>query len=93
MTKNEFEQFLSDSFREGISFRELRLSEKELTHLKTHFPSAVIRRTSEVHDAYRKSWYEVCLHPSKGKPESLDSIREENYRLKRELESLKKRIY
>ncbi|GEN53264.1 hypothetical protein [Halobacillus faecis] len=90
MSKSEFEQFLSESFKEGISFRELRLSEKEVSHLKSHYPAAIIRRTSEVNDALKKSWYEVHLSPIRKKPESLDSIREENFRLKRELEALKK---
>ncbi|MYL50844.1 hypothetical protein GLV98_15220 [Halobacillus litoralis] len=90
MAKSEFEQFLSESFKEGISFRELRLSEKEVSHLKSQYPSAIIRRTSEVNDALKKSWYEVHLSPGQRKPESLDSIRQENIRLKRELETLKK---
>lgn len=90
MAKSKFEQFLSDSFKEGISFRELRLSEKEVSHLKSHYPSAIIKRTSEVNDALKKSWYEVHLSPVQRKSESLDSIREENIRLKRELETLKK---
>ncbi|REJ09955.1 hypothetical protein [Halobacillus trueperi] len=90
MSKSEFDQFLSDSFKEGISFRELRLSEKEVSHLKSHYPSAIIRRTSDVNDAFKKSWYEVHLSPIQRKPESLDSIRQENIRLKRELETLKK---
>lgn len=90
MAKSEFEQFLSESFKEGIYFRELRLSEREVIRLKSHFPLAKVRRTSEVNDAYCKSWYEVNLLPVEKKPESLKSIREENMRLKRELETLKK---
>ncbi|MEC3883693.1 hypothetical protein GLW00_01070 [Halobacillus litoralis] len=90
MSKSEFEKFLSDSFKEGITFRELRLSEKEVSDLMSHYPSAIIRRTSEVNDALKKSWYEVHLSPMHRKPENLDSIRQENIRLKRELETLKK---
>lgn len=90
MAKSGFEQFLSESFMEGIYFRELRLSEREVIRLKSHFPLAKVRRTSEVNDAYSKAWYEVNLLPVEKKSDSLNSIREENMRLKRELETLKK---
>ncbi|QAS53065.1 hypothetical protein [Halobacillus litoralis] len=90
MTENEFEQFLSESFREGVYFRELRLSEKEVLSLKEHYPQASIQKTSEVNDAFSKSWYEINLMPIGKKSETLESIRNENTRLKRELESLRK---
>lgn len=90
MAENEFEQFLSDSFREGVYYRELRLSEKELTQLKAHYPKATVKRTSEVNDAFSKAWYEVNLLPIERKAESVETIRLENLRLKKELETLRK---
>lgn len=89
MAKNEFEQFLSESFKEGVYYRELRLSEGEVFRLKAHYPMATVKRTSEVDDAFSKSWYEVNLLPGEKKQESFESIRRENIRLKHELETLK----
>ncbi|WP_226581920.1 hypothetical protein [Halobacillus litoralis] len=90
MTKNEFEQFLSESFKEGVYFRELRLSEKEVSCLKAFYPKARVKRTSEVNDALSKSWYEINLLPVKQRPEKYESLMQENIRLKNELETLKK---
>ncbi|KHE71598.1 hypothetical protein [Halobacillus sp. BBL2006] len=88
MTKNELKKFLSDSFGEGVYFRELRLSTEEIKVLRELYPHATVRRTTEVSDANSKAWYEINLLPRK--VEGTETIQEENRRLKQEIEVLKK---
>lgn len=61
MIKDKFEQFLAESFHEGVSFRELRLSPSEVRKLTHFFPKATITKISE--DSYSKAWYEVNINP------------------------------
>ncbi|MBN8236283.1 hypothetical protein JF544_13535 [Halobacillus kuroshimensis] len=89
MAKKAFERFLVESFQEGIFFRELRLSEKEVTRLKKLYPSAEIKQTSPVDAVLRKSWYEVNLDPDARTRKSYDCVVWENLQLKREIEKLK----
>ncbi len=89
MAADDFNKFLSESFSEGVYFRELRLSQKEIDAVKTMYPTALIKRTSEGNDVQSKAWYEINLLPVEGQTENVEAIRNENTRLKRELEVLK----
>ncbi|SFG32987.1 hypothetical protein SAMN05216353_13522 [Halobacillus alkaliphilus] len=89
MAAHDFEKFLSESFSEGVYFRELRLSQKEIDAVRTMYPAALIKQTSEVNDVQSKAWYEINLLPVEGQTENVEAIRHENTRLKRELEVLK----
>lgn len=74
MTGITFKEFLFESFREGIYYRELRLSEDELDTLRSTFPTARITKTTEVNDLHDKAWYEVNLLSANKKTESVNSI-------------------
>ncbi|MGE5418341.1 MAG: hypothetical protein ACM3UZ_16505 [Acidobacteriota bacterium] len=56
-----FHEFLKDSFRDGVSSRELRLSSEELEHLSSIYPKASWKPVSHGELADGKSWYEVSL--------------------------------
>ncbi|ELK48224.1 hypothetical protein QRD89_18220 [Halobacillus sp. ACCC02827] len=86
MPESTFDRFLHDSFREGIYYRELRLSDQELAALRSCYPKATVKRTSEAVAGRSKAWYEVCLIPAGN---SRETMRQENERLKRELLLLK----
>ncbi|MGI8313687.1 hypothetical protein [Halobacillus mangrovi] len=88
MAKNELKEFLSESFGEGVYYRELRLSNKDIEELRKFYPQATVRKTSEICDANSKAWYEINLLPLKGP--GYETIQEENTRLKKEIEVLKK---
>lgn len=79
---------MQDSFSNGISLRELRLSSEELTYVKQKFPGAAINRISTDEDLDEKAWYEVNLSPANDVNE-LEAVQLENDRLKHELEQLK----
>lgn len=89
MAEKAFERFLFESFQEGIFLRELRLSEKEVARLKKLYPAAEIKPTSTGGAVLRKSWYEVNLDPEALKRKTYDSVVQENFRLKKEIEKLK----
>ena len=59
-----FEEFLLESFGDGISCRELRLSAEELAYVKVKYPSATISLLSDT-SADGKSWFEINLSPAK----------------------------
>lgn len=56
-----FEKFLSDSFGDGIYYRELRLSSEEIEYLKKKFPKATIKRCEAAESADDKEWWEINL--------------------------------
>ena len=59
MTK--FESFLAESFREGNLFRELRLSDQEIEHLKNNYPRARFNKITTQDDSEDRIWYEVSF--------------------------------
>ncbi len=61
MTKSwgYFEEFLWDSFREGGTVRELRLSQDELSYLKGRYPIASCQEAGASHEG--KAWYQITL--------------------------------
>jgi hypothetical protein len=59
-----FEDFLIESFRDGVSRRELRLSAEELAYVKVKYPLATIEDLSSDVSKDGKSWYEVVLSPT-----------------------------
>jgi hypothetical protein len=88
-----FEEFLQESFEDGITLRELRLSLGELGYVKEKFPGAAIVQVS-TEDLDGKAWYEINLSPI-NEPEpfsEVEQVRLENERLKQELENLKKSV-
>ena len=61
---NTFEEFLLESFGDGISCRELRLSAEELAYVKVKYPRAMIKSLLSDISEDGKSWYEVALSPA-----------------------------
>lgn len=57
-----FKEFLWDSFCDGQTNRELRLSDEELTFLYQCYPEAICRAAG-THSADGKCWYAVSLSP------------------------------
>ncbi|MBH0230335.1 hypothetical protein [Halobacillus yeomjeoni] len=89
MSEKEIKKFLNESFSEGVYYRELRLSKGEVDALRELYPSAKVKKTTEVNDAQSKAWYEINLMPVQENIDHIDSVRKENLRLKRELKILK----
>jgi hypothetical protein len=90
-----FEEFLNESFRDGISCRELRLSAEELAYVKVKYPLATIKGLPSDVSADGKSWYEVSLSSAMSEKvdpsrDDVEDIRQENKRLKLENEALMK---
>lgn len=64
MTPNEVERlenFLTESFGEGIYFRELRLSYEEMEYIKKKYPKASFKKCATVESSDGKIWWEVNL--------------------------------
>lgn len=57
----QFEYFLAESFREGNMFRELRLSEQEIKHLKKKYPRAILKQIKVYENLDDRVWYEVSF--------------------------------
>ncbi|MBC5635464.1 hypothetical protein H8S33_01375 [Ornithinibacillus sp. BX22] len=57
--KEAFDEFLLESFKDGRSVRELRLSEEEANYIKVKIPKAKFRKIAECCNASVKEWYEV----------------------------------
>lgn len=55
----DLECFLTDSFREGNLYRELRLSAKEIEYIKKKYPRAALTRIEALDHANDRNWYEV----------------------------------
>ncbi|SNR91341.1 hypothetical protein SAMN05446037_1001382 [Anaerovirgula multivorans] len=64
MTPNEVERlenFLTESFREGIYFRELRLSYEEMEYIKKKYPKANVKKCVTTENSDEKVWWEINL--------------------------------
>jgi hypothetical protein len=64
MTQDEvkrFEKFLAESFCDGITTRELRLSSQELAHLQKILPQALLSKIISSEDTGDKTWFDVTL--------------------------------
>lgn len=98
MRNHHFEQFLSDSFRDGVAVRELRLSHEEVQYIKNSYPKAKINPCVQQDDAADRRWYEICLYeriPQKEQRiESMDDseLRAEKDRLLSELRKTKEEL-
>lgn len=54
-----FDEFLLESFKDGRTIRELRLSEEEANYIKVKIPKAQFKKISERINQSSKEWYEV----------------------------------
>lgn len=64
MTKDqieEFEFFLQECFKEDSHLKELRLSDEEINHLKSKYPSAILSKMPDGECSDGKIWYKVAL--------------------------------
>jgi len=57
---DKFDQFLVDSFHDGIYQRELRLSVEELQYVKAKYPHSIIKNMSSS-SKDEKQWYHIHL--------------------------------
>lgn len=93
-----FKEFLEDCFGEGVTIRELRLSNEETEYIRKIYPKASFNKNQFTEAPDGKSWYKVVLTPpTKVRKKSLNAnkiaaIQKENAQLKQELEKLKKTI-
>lgn len=65
LNQEEFDEFLLESFSDGRSVRELRLTDDEANYLKWKIPKAKFKKLRECEKATSKKWYEVTTYPSK----------------------------
>ncbi|MFE8698485.1 hypothetical protein ACFYKT_19495 [Cytobacillus sp. FJAT-53684] len=88
----KFEEFLSESFGDGVHIRELRLSNEETEYIKKIYPKAIFNKSFQKKTTDGKSWYKVTLLP----PTKIDNqdemiaIKQENLKLKQEIEVLRR---
>jgi len=62
MTVNESSiNFLKESFRDGVTYRELRLSTEEIDYLRKLFPKAEIKEMRNMKCSDEKVWVEVKI--------------------------------
>jgi hypothetical protein len=62
LTKIEtIDVFLSQSFADGIFFRELRLSQEEAGYVQNKFPKASVKKCPSPESIDGKCWYEINL--------------------------------
>ncbi|WP_010097806.1 hypothetical protein [Ornithinibacillus scapharcae] len=57
--KKAFDEFLLESFKDGRTIRELRLSEEEANYIKVKIPKAQFKKISDRVNLSSKEWYEV----------------------------------
>ncbi|MBU8879940.1 hypothetical protein BGM26_13225 [Bacillus sp. FJAT-29790] len=94
--EEKFKEFLAESFGDGVTIRELRLSNDETEYIKRIYPKAKLNKSLTRETLDGKVWYKVTLlPPTKNNQESTKSdeiaaIQKENQQLKQELEGLKK---
>ncbi|WP_077623705.1 hypothetical protein [Sediminibacillus massiliensis] len=93
MAANDYERlerFLMDSFGDGIYFRELRLSPEEAEYVQKRYPKAKLKKAQFGREPDEKNWYEIYLGEQAsfqdGLKAGLEAVKQENVRLKRELE-------
>ncbi|WP_026907889.1 hypothetical protein [Paucisalibacillus globulus] len=65
INKDEFEEFLLESFKDGRSIRELRLSEEEANFIKINVPKARFKKIQVPLNQSSKEWYEVDTRRTK----------------------------
>ena len=94
----KFEEFLAESFRDGVHIRELRLSGEETEYIKRIYPKATLDKNQPIEAQDGKAWYKVMLTPSKRNEKSAPDaekfsiMEKENQQLKQELEKLKQEL-
>lgn len=94
----KFKEFLEECFGEGVTIRELRLSNEETEYIKKVYPKASFNKNQLTEAPDGKAWYKVVLQPpTKMKKrtmntEKMTAIQKENAQLKQELERLKKSL-
>ncbi|WP_026573773.1 hypothetical protein [Bacillus sp. UNC438CL73TsuS30] len=90
----KFEEFLSRSFADGVNFRELRLSQDEVSLVKKRYPKANVKQCQPMESVDGKNWYEInLLFPVISKDETeIEAVQRENRKLRQELETLKKSV-
>ncbi|MFS0673335.1 hypothetical protein [Ornithinibacillus sp. 179-J 7C1 HS] len=57
--KEAFDEFLLESFKDGRSIRELRLSQEEANYIKIKIPKVKFRKIQDCLNTSSKEWYEV----------------------------------
>jgi hypothetical protein len=57
--KEAFDEFLLESFKDGRSKRELRLSVEEANYIKVKIPKAKFKKIHDNKNTSIKEWYEV----------------------------------
>ncbi|CRK82533.1 hypothetical protein [Neobacillus massiliamazoniensis] len=88
----KFEEFLVNSFGDGMYTRELRLSNEEVEFVQKKYPKLNVKKCFATEASDGKCWYEVSLSTPIEKVEKSSKSSElhlENLRLKLELERLK----
>ncbi|USK55428.1 hypothetical protein LIS82_02420 [Cytobacillus solani] len=87
-----FEEFLSESFGDGVHIRELRLSNEETEYIKKTYPKAIFNKSFQKETLDEKNWYKVTLLPptKKDNQDEITAIQQENLRLKQEIEVLRR---
>ncbi|MDW7672901.1 MAG: hypothetical protein SCK28_00040 [Bacillota bacterium] len=58
---NKFEEFLSESFFDGLKHRELRLSDEEVKYIQREYPKSILKRIQTNQYLDGKTWYNVKL--------------------------------
>lgn len=73
-----FEDFLVDSFGDGVMVRELRLSNVEVEYVLKKYPQASLKKALTPEYSDGKHWYEVSLlKPSLDEEDSIIEKKEE----------------
>lgn len=91
----KFKEFLEDCFGDGVTIRELRLSNEETEYIKKVYPKASFNKKQPTETPDGKAWYKVILQPpaktrkSQSSAKEMAVIKQENIQLKQELERLR----
>lgn len=59
--KDAFESFFAESFPDGTTFRELRLSIEEVNYIKVNYLNVQVNKKRELEGTDNKHWYNVEL--------------------------------
>lgn len=95
----QFKDFLLESFSNGISVRELRLSEEEVHYIQNMYPQAEVTKGDVSDSPDGRVWYKIALTPETEtiedvpfSREELLAIKQERDRLLQELQEVKREI-